>query len=209
MSDDQRDRYVEELLDASLARYSQAEPRPGLEERLLAKVRSSASAGRRPTLWSWYLAPAAAVAAVMLMVGIVLWRREDITSPAPKAPVVAVNPGPAPAASGPAVAGTPPAAREAIPLPPARLGAGRPSAAGRLAATPSRPRREVFPSPEPLSDRDRALLGWIQGAQPALEELLGKLPVADQAPGKILVAELQIPVLAIEPIAVQALEPGK
>jgi len=55
------ERFVDELLDSALAQYAQAEPRPGLEGRLLARLRSEPD----PAAFGWRWLPMAAAAAVV------------------------------------------------------------------------------------------------------------------------------------------------
>src|SRR5437899_12275211 len=92
MSEQERERRLDDLLDSLLSQYSSAGPRPGLEMRILAGVKEAAEQGR-PWFWNlrWLLAGAAgaAVAAVVLFI---LFSR---TAPRPQ-PQVVRNLAPAP-----------------------------------------------------------------------------------------------------------------
>lgn len=85
MREDDRNRLTEELaeklLDAALSNYKGAEPRTGLEERVLSNLRQQ-SRNTRPV--SWNLAPVMIAAAAVLMFFAVdhLMRRQVVSIPA-------------------------------------------------------------------------------------------------------------------------------
>lgn len=163
MTDD-RDR-VDELLDAALEARGRAEPRPGLERRVLATLRSRPA----PRRWTAFfgmsrarLAPAAAVVAIVAAV-LVLARPE----------LGPVNSTPPLAAAGPSA----PLATRPVPRPGTRNAAPRdthaPLAATLPAAaqfTPGRraiaaaPRRTSFPAVSPPSEEERLLLRFVAHA---------------------------------------------
>src|SRR4051812_20291392 len=70
---------LDKLLDAGLASYAAAEPRTGLERRVLAHV---TAARRRP--WMWWLAVAAPVAAALFVIAT---HRPAATPQAPPTPI--------------------------------------------------------------------------------------------------------------------------
>ena len=161
MSENERKEFVDELLDASLRRYSVVEPRPGLEERLLANVPEQAQRFAWPS-WAWI--PAAATAAILLVaLAFYATRQAPLTSapsvarqiPAPSvpAPVASVS-APAPPAPPPNV----PRVRVERTVSPGRLGAG--------------PRLASFPARAPLSEQERLLLLFIQ--QTPKEQLMAR-----------------------------------
>ena len=84
MEGGEHNRFVDELLEAALARYRSTEPRPGLEERVLANLRASP----RPAPWlRWTWLPAATAAALAIAVVVLsLVHRHAQHAPAP--PVV-------------------------------------------------------------------------------------------------------------------------
>ena len=216
MNDKKRDGYLDDLLDRSLARYGRVEPRQGLEERLLIQVRSAKQVQKRKSRWVWYLAPAAVAASLLLMVAIHQQENEPAHT---GAPVAAVE---SPAGSPSVVvipsvetAAKPAVAERALPVTRSASAAEASTVTKRrvlpvvASSEISRPRRDIFPTPEPLSEVDRLLLRLMQSNGSAFDQLLAKLPTADQALEKIQIAELKIPVLMLEPITIPSLEPEK
>ncbi len=80
--DDATKNVLDHELDAALAKYSNVEPRAGLEERVLANLRAEQSGVPVGAWWRWSVAGAVLIVAVAL-----LWRWER-----PSHPVVAVRP---------------------------------------------------------------------------------------------------------------------
>jgi len=80
--DDATKNVLDHELDAALAKYSNVEPRAGLEERVLANLRAEQSSVPVRAWWRWNVAVAVLIVAVAL-----LWRWER-----PSHPVVAVRP---------------------------------------------------------------------------------------------------------------------
>ncbi|MCI0403833.1 MAG: hypothetical protein L0212_09955 [Acidobacteria bacterium] len=151
--DHERELFTDKLLDAGLARYSQAEPRPGLEQRILAGLRAQP----RPSFWlDWRWASALATVAVPLLVIVIFLMRQPsapemppqtaVTLPSPVAPPPAPVPTPTAAAPHPNALAT----SRLDPRPEGRLGAG--------------PRLGTFPAPAPLSEQERLLLLFMQQA---------------------------------------------
>ena len=78
--DQEKDRQTDEMLDSLLANYSSAEPRPGLETRILANLREAekkAPQGWWNFKWIWAGAVAAAVVIAMVLVNV----RHQVTPP--------------------------------------------------------------------------------------------------------------------------------
>lgn len=134
-------------LDRLLKEYGEVEPRPGLEDRIFARVRTEAAPNRWLLRWAWSLAGAAT--AVLL---IVMWSgiaRRPLRSPQ--------DTGRASEAKNSAQA-------------PAVIGANVPSASHprtlrvhRAVASLARrrePRLDRFPSPRPLSHQELALVNY-------------------------------------------------
>lgn len=177
MDEKKPDRFLDDLLDASLKRYSSVEPRAGLEERVLAHLHANPQ--RAPWLgWSW--AARGAVAGVVFLAALlVFWQRSTPPAPAPaelargSAPRVA----PAVAPTAPSVVRT---IRPTTPSTPPR------------AALTAAPRRESFPAPAPLSEQEELLLRFVAAAP---GELL--LAADNTRRGR--------PALEIEPLAVSDL----
>jgi hypothetical protein len=165
MADHGGGRHLDDLIDSYLARYSNAEPRLGLEARIVANLRAStvvaAQEGNLWNLWmkgtQWLWKGALVAATVSAAVGVYVSENVSL----PKAPVISVARPPAlpPAASvHPKHSGKPTGRhraeqRESIQV----------AAAGR---------RDVFPSPTPLSLQERLLLRYLATAQ--REELVAQ-----------------------------------
>jgi hypothetical protein len=137
--DKENERFADQLLDASLAHYAE-EPRPGMEERILANVRATGRA-QRSRLWTWGLAVSAAV--FVLAVIIQAPRRRPV--PVSSAPPVAANHA---ERSGAVVT---PKAHE-----PHRTATQLRSVSLR------RTRPERFPTPAPLSEQEKLLLRYVK-----------------------------------------------
>ena len=181
MQDKKRDGFVDELLDRALARYQSAEPRPGLEERVLARLR----AGKRSAasfVWAWRLL--ATAGALAIIAGALYIARRGGESAAPQT---------VPRASQPAKALAPTVPAEArTSAPRTGLRAGR-----AVPATPARdrvavPRPKQFPSPAPLSEQEKLLLRYVQETPKTELMALQKSP---RFPEELKIEELRIPPL--------------
>lgn len=160
MSDEKRQEFVDELLDASLRRYSQVEPRRGLEERLLANVPEQAQRFAWP---SWVWIPAAATAAILLAALAFYATRQ--AAPPPSAPSVAQQVPSAPVAPTMSAKATPPAPYPNV----SRVRVERMASPGRLGAGP---RLASFPARAPISEQERLLLQFMQ--QTPKEQLMAR-----------------------------------
>jgi hypothetical protein len=140
MESEDRERFIDEWLEGALERRGRAEPRPGLENRILANIKTERE--RVPVrVWSWWPVWAGA-AAILLIGGMASVRRNHEVG----LPVVSHVT--APAASKTLEPGITAAAKKS-PRPSTR----KPAAA---------PRREQFPSPQPLSEQEQILARYIQ-----------------------------------------------
>ncbi|HUE04085.1 MAG TPA: hypothetical protein VMR62_31335 [Bryobacteraceae bacterium] len=143
---DALDRALDWAVDQALAHYSSAEPRDGLAQRVIDRVRAQGAAPRFG-FRGWALALAAAAACVMAAV--FWWAR-----PVPHARV-----------AGPARRPVPVAVQKTAVV------AGFKQQA-RRANTPARlPKLREFPAPAPLSEEERAWLTLVERA-PARDALL-------------------------------------
>src|SRR5262249_19883346 len=78
--DRDQDREIDKLLDSLLSEYSSAEPRPGLETRILANLKAAAatmSSRRWNVQWLW---AGAALAAVVLFAALLIGRHRSVPS---------------------------------------------------------------------------------------------------------------------------------
>jgi len=142
---------AERWLDAALKQYGEAEPRPGLENRMLANLQAERA---RLTLRRWWWRPAAVVVTIaVLTAGAWLLRRSpDVTKvPISNQPtVVTRNQEPEPTIAS---ANRPYAA----PRPPRRSRGESP-----IAQPSSIPRLEQFPAPAPLSEQEEMLAQYVR-----------------------------------------------
>ena len=161
MSEDERNHEVDKLLDAGLARYTSAEPRPGLENRILAGLRAQP----QPSRWlDWRWAGALAAAAVAVLVLAVFFLRQPLPEPPPPAVARAPVPQPTPTAAPTPEPVQPPVITEVQPTPHPNAQASshfHRSPEGRLGAGP---RLDTFPAPAPLSEQERLLLLFTRQA---------------------------------------------
>ncbi len=139
MKYEERERLVNRLLDEALSPQPVA-PRPGLEERILARLQVQPAP--RPW-WQWAWVPVAA--AVIVAIGLYLTHR-----PQPMAPPVARTTPSVTPASAPKPAPAPRVAQK--PRPRSVMRAPVAVAAKPLA------RQEVFPSPTPVTQEEKLLL---------------------------------------------------
>jgi hypothetical protein len=147
---------LDRVLDAVLAKYAAAEPRDGLEERVLAHLRAERARVPDHAWWRW--SAVAAVAAVIVVV-LALSLRSD----KPSRPIVVNHPSTpteAPKERGAEIVSN--AHRSGIlPL--------RSHARKRTVVRPSppevavarSPKLEQFPSPQPLSEQEKLLCNYV------------------------------------------------
>ncbi len=135
---------LDRALDAALAKYA-AEPRIGLEARVLANLRSAQADAPQRTWLRW--APLSA-AAVVLIAGLV-WKTGTKPNVAfnQTVPVPQVSPLPQNSAVQPETG-----AKTIV-----RMTAHHP----RHASRPARPRLDQFPSPQPLSQQEQLLASYV------------------------------------------------
>jgi hypothetical protein len=163
MSEHEKDRHLDELLDSVLSAYSAAEPGPGLESRILANLREAESrkTSRLPSLkWMW---TAAAVAAAVLL--LVLARVSHHPASIPGDTAAHTQP---PAPMQPPVRQRLRVSKNGAVHRPQRQAAIR----VEDASLPVNQRPSVFPSPAPLSEQERLLLSYY--ARTPREELVAQ-----------------------------------
>lgn len=160
MNQHDREQFAERWLDEALARYSVAEPRTGLEGRILANL--AAEGERRRARYRWRWIPAACAAVIALAVGLAALRHAKPAS-AP-APIVA-HALDAPVRTQATVA----TATQAQPVArPVRLVRVRRSRAAVAKAV--EPRKPQFPTPMPPTEQERLLVAYLS-ATPTRELL--------------------------------------
>ncbi len=154
---------LDALLDEALRGYSSQEPRPGLEQRILNRVRAAGRASRFP----WWVFAIPAMAGLLVLAGI-FWIRQAPKAPRPEAaPVIAKAPAPD--------------LRPVRPEPPHRT-------VRRHARYPKQP---VFPAPAPLTNEERALLALAAHTPKEAREALAETRPRDPEPMRIEEIKIQ------------------
>lgn len=195
MNPEERDRLAEQFVNKALGRYGAAEPRTGLEGRVLARLSEAhpvANTGRQGWATQWFTQwlgwrwAAAATAVIMVAVGI-HWLRPTtyVTAPNTSAssvfPVVK-TPVPEPTIPVASAAKKPPKA-----LPQRTQGTRRNAATIARNATHSSPRLAQFPAPAPLSEQERLLLSYLR--QTPKEEVVAVVKQNEQFEQQLREAE--------------------
>ncbi len=177
------DRKLDEMLDGLLSEYSAAQPRPGLETRILANLREQSAAVKdksSPRVWRWNFAwtrvgiwAGAAMATAAILLAIYLSRpaqqksAPQIVQQAPQkevpGPVQQKNPAGQDVHAGNQL---PDQRREELVK---KKTVKNTMVAERQVAVV---RQEVFPSPSPLSDQEKLLFRYL--ARTPREELVGQ-----------------------------------
>jgi hypothetical protein len=145
-NDKDKEQLADKWLDAALKQYGEAEPRAGLEGRILASVRANDQ--RLVGWWQW---PVAAAVAALLVAAIILMGRwhgqatQDVTANRPSIPIRAHSLNAASSAAN-------------------NSATARKSQRKALARSPDAdaPRLDQFPSPQPLSEQEKMLAHYVQ-----------------------------------------------
>jgi hypothetical protein len=194
---DNKGRFVDELLDSALAHQREAEPRAGLDARILEHVRAVASEqSTRGKAWKWWVAAAATAAVVVMFVVIRVAHR-------PQTPAVQTS------QAGKAV--TAPPAKQTLT---ANSGETPKTGAATAVVEPKRvvrrenkPSRQVeahrwpsqFPTPAPLTEEQKALVQYVRETPP--EELAEPILKTELTVQHVEIKPLVIPPLEIKPLA--------
>jgi hypothetical protein len=163
---------LDKLLDEALASYSSEEPRPGLEQRVLKRVRAE-GIPRHVGWWRWAIA--IPVLASLLVLAIA--HRSKPRPAAAESKVASVQ--------RPATAPTTP--RRAAYRPTRRV-VNRP-----VVAHPPLPKRGVFPLPAPLSAQERALVDLVTRFPDQAREVL--IEASQRSSQPIEIPRIEIPPL--------------
>jgi hypothetical protein len=164
MESEKRERLIDDLLENALKHYGAAEPRAGLEDRVLAAVQAEARAegGRvTPRNWSWW--PAAIACAVLLLSvsAAFLVRNHHTDTSAAKNHAPAVS---APRPSPEQARGNVPekeSGKVTAKANPRGLRDGHPRQSG-VHGPSQPPHLEQFPSPRPLSEQEILLARFVE-----------------------------------------------
>jgi len=182
---------VDQWLDVTLGNYGKAEPRPGLESRVLANLRSERSRIASRWHWCWTMGAAAALAAMVVTV----WIGEGVHEQNRRKPVTASTTKPDQARRGSIHSGP------AVQIARAPTGAPRPGRANPSLQHPSavpEPRLAQFPSPRDLSEQELLLVRHFrpQSDEPLLEDTATRAE-PDVGIDSLEVSPLEIPNIEI------------
>lgn len=142
---------LDDQLEAALAKYAAVEPRTGLEERILANLKSRPSSSTRVAWWRW----AAVVAAALIVTSLVLWVEKHNAQQIVRRPTTSSE-----QASHQTIAQSAPpnSTRRVNPVKvrrTAKRSFTQPLATAEL-------KLDRFPSPRPLSEEELALVRYVQ-----------------------------------------------
>jgi hypothetical protein len=146
---------LDRVLDAALAKYVTVEPRAGLEERVLANLRTEQKRAAEHTWWRWGVVAALAVA---IIVAVAIASRpgkpvQEVVGQKPVAPM-------APTQSEQKFASNGQGSTVHVQVPTRR--AVRHSQVVTAAVKETQPKLDQFPSPQPLSDEEVALARYVK-----------------------------------------------
>jgi hypothetical protein len=161
MADRKQDE-LDSMLDAVLAKYAAAEPRAGLEDRILANLQAERDRVPNRAWWRWSVA--GALAALLVVVLALAWRSSRPPHPAianhsSTAPQVAKQPATPIVATGGGneVRGNQAQRQERATLRRSAMHRARPEAIAS-----ANPKLDQFPSPRPLSEQEKILLDYVE-----------------------------------------------
>jgi hypothetical protein len=142
-------------LDAALAKFAAAEPRTGLEERILANLRAEPELPAERSWWRW---PVLAALAVIVVAVSVTWRSGK--------PVQNIAAHPPATRQTSEISGNQVASRSGSgSIRPHEAGPGRQPNTRAVSHTATvvvpTPKLEQFPSPQPLSEQERILADYV------------------------------------------------
>lgn len=143
-------------VDAALAKYAAVKPRPGLEERILANLRSQQTHAVDRAWWKWGLA--GALAAVVVVAALTL------RSGKPLPPQIVQHPSKIEHSPNPQHLAV--VAKDARPAVqhvtrPTRTAGGHRAHPAAAAVAEAKPKLDVFPSPRPLSEQEEILESYV------------------------------------------------
>lgn len=157
MIDPEKDKQmqIDEMLDSMLANYSAAEPRPGLESRILANLRETPEKQTAQGWWNFKWLWAGMITAAIIVAAVLISGRRRIEPPT-HVVLRTTQPAPQPEIQPHA----PIAPKETV-----RIYRRKPRATKQPqnAALALSQRPAVFPTPTPLSEQEKLLLSYLAG----------------------------------------------
>jgi hypothetical protein len=198
MRNDPRDE-LDKLIDGVLPGYSSAEPLDGLEERVLRRVHAAGAARRSP--WLRRCGFAIPALAALVVAGIVVrtsWKpvpRTASTTPGRIAQSVAAFKPPSPAVAQEFSAPAPQVVRPKFR-----------ARTGQEPRVPSRalPKLQYFPTPEPLTKEERALVAWVAQNPAEAKDVFTDLRKRIEEP--VTIQPIEMPKLTEEPVKIQPIQ---
>jgi len=172
MADQEKDKRMQsdEMLDSLLANYSSAEPRPGLETRILANLREAEEEKAPQGSWDFRWLWAGMVTAAIIVAAVFIGGRHRVEPPTHV--IVKTSP----ATSQPEIQPHAPVARQET----ARVPRHKPSTARitqRNATLALSKRPANFPTPAPLSEQERLMFTYL--ANTPQEIVIAQIPRND------------------------------
>jgi hypothetical protein len=158
MIDPEKDKQmqIDDMLDSLLANYSSAEPRPGLETRILANLQGAAGNESPAGWWNFKWIWAGMVTAAIIVAAVLISGRHRVEPPTHV--IVKTSP----SVPQPEIQPHAPIARQET----ARIHRRKPSSAPtaqQSAALALSQRPAIFPTPTPLSEQEKLLLSYVAG----------------------------------------------
>jgi hypothetical protein len=151
MMDDTKNEPLDHALDTALVKYAAAEPRAGLEDRILANLRAQERQSAGPIWWRWIAIGAVAMLVAVFALTFSSKRRELVSTPNP----VKHGSGKQTQALGTTTESQSTKQRASI----SAVMKNRPHHATIIAVTA--PRLQQFPSPQPLSEQEKILAAYV------------------------------------------------
>lgn len=188
MEPENHERLTEKWLDIGLKRYGEVEPRPGLEGRILAGLRTEQARRASPS-WQWW--PALAAIVIVAAIALQLLTRKPF--PTRSVPVATYSVEPGNATLGQPTAGL------RRPDYTTRSQERRKRCQRQIAPASAKPLPEQFPSSHPLSPQEELLLAYVEQV-PADE-------VAVAADRTRRAGDLQVDDLEIAPLSAEQAAP--
>lgn len=202
-----KDRFVDQLLDSALSNHRAAEPRPGLEARLLERVRAANEESAGTKAWKLWIAAAATV--VVMFVAIRVANRPH--SPAVETSQAAnAVPSAPPKETLTGSSGAAPSTGNSIPIvEPKRVAHGDSRPPRRLKDSS----RQVeahhwpsqFPTPAPLTAEEKALVQYVRETPPKVLAASLSPHLSDSRPMEI--EPVKVSSIQIQPLTV--IKPGE
>lgn len=198
-----KDRFVDKLLDSALAHRREAEPRAGLETRIMEGVRAAAGErDARTKVWKLWVAAAATTAVVVMSVAIYVANRSH--SPASQTSQASKTvPPPSPRETFTANSGATPETGTAPTV----------TEQKQIERRVRKPPRHVeahrwpsqFPTPAPLTPEEKALVQYVQETPPEVLAASFFPQLLESQPTEI--NPVKIPPIKIQPLTVRT--PGE